>query len=164
MAKEGGEVKRQPRQQITWMTSSWVICYLHLVTLSPLTFTSVYASGSWTRGASTGTKRRNEWYEWRSSGGGKTDGEPRESYARQGCPLPGTLHLTPVRRSSGRGVAEERREIRTGKEPNETRYSLEPRHYDRRRSTKKPVKSIRDTSGILLSYIHNLLSISLAQH
>lgn len=74
------------------------------------------------------------------------------------------FHLTPVRRSSGRGVAEERREIRTGKEPNETRYSLEPRHYDRRRSTKKPVKSIRDTSGILLSYIHNLLSISLAQH
>lgn len=28
-------MKRQPRQQITWMTSSWVICYLHLVTLSP---------------------------------------------------------------------------------------------------------------------------------
>lgn len=65
------------------------------------------------------------------------------------------FHLTPVRRSSGRGVAEERREIRTGKEPNETRYSLEPRHYDRRRSTKKPVKSIRnsmegsDSLGIL---------------
>lgn len=32
-------------------------------------------------------------HERNGSRRGKTDGEPRESYARQGCPLPGTLHL-----------------------------------------------------------------------